>query len=238
MTPIDYSSIKATQLWKLGSIKLGTPVAPIEWAHIGTPQTGNPEYDGEFGRYRFDLILDPKNPEHAAFITKLTKAHASLIEKAQEWAKETKAKIKFSEEVNLKPQTIGKGADKKETGLLKLQFKRDAAHINKDGALVKTPMSVVDVQGSEVPKLVLDTIGNGTEVRVAFELSAYSMNGSLGTTAKYRKAQLTNLVRFGDDVNLGDYFDDDVTGFTVESVSATSNTSAEPDEDVEEEGDF
>lgn len=233
--------IKANQLYRLGEVKLGTVPFPVEWAHLGTPQTKNPEYDGEYGKYRFDLVIDPTTDDGKSLVAKLKAAHDELITKANEWASVTKTKIKFTEELNIRPQTRKEGDEKIETGKLVLKFAQHAARLDKKtNEVVYTPPVVVDTNGKEVPRVILNAIGNGTLVQVAFDLTAYHMNGSIGTTMKLKKVRLVELKRFGDDINDDDYFDTVVTGgYQVDLSDASTPASTDDAEaDVDTDGDF
>lgn len=234
------SAIKGNQLYKLGDVKVGSPVFPIEWAHLGTPQNKNPEYDGKYGKYRFDLVIDPETAEGKAFIAKLEAAHTHLIGLAQQWATATKTKVKFTEELNLKKQVRKEGDEKVETGKLVLKFSQNAARLDsKTEEVIETPPSVVDVSGKPVPRAILNTIGNGTEVQVAFDFSPYYMNGALGTTAKLKRVRLVTLSRYGDDIKEDDYFDEIVTsGFVVDASDLSATADVGDDDAPDTDGDF
>ena len=80
-----------------------SPVAPIKWAFLGTPQEGD---DGKPPKYHINLILDLKDAKHKAFILTLAKAKKDLNVDTLPYKKET----------------TGKGDGKKETGFISVKI--------------------------------------------------------------------------------------------------------------------
>lgn len=230
-----YTGLSSKQLYKAASLPLGTPELTITWPHLGTPKVGGP-YDGKYGKYSLNLVVEPG--KHDAFISKMRTAHERIKEVLTEWSEENRQELLAIRESPLKQQTAGK--EKQETGNYEIRLSKSAAYEDKEGTLVDAPFYVVDVNGTRIPKAILNKVSTGSKVRVAFDLQPYCVSGIGGSALKVRKIILTDLVEFtgGGYVNDDDYFGDDViTGFTVEDVSGS--TEEVPEQvDVDDNHDF
>ena len=214
---VGLKGLEGNQLFKAYNDKIGTPVLECEWPHIGEPQTGG-KYDGDYGRYTISLVLDPNDAGDAALIERIRKSEAQAKKVFEEWAEVNDVEVLAFRPLKLAPQTVGKGDDKKETGKLLLRLGQDAAKLNKkSGVVTETPVLVKDTKGNNVSVSVKKTVSGGSRLRAAVAGSPYFVSGIGGYSLKLMALQLVELVRFGQNVDLNEFFDDDVDGFTYES---------------------
>ena len=239
--------LDAKRISEAKTVKFASPVLPIMWAKLGTPQTGG-EYDGEYGKYRFDLVIDPADPTAAEFIDRIEQNHASLIKVVEEWktvnrktkltnfrgapVHEQTVKVKTNADIekyqSTNPDIDIEIGDYVSTGKYVLKLSKNAAY-NKDGAIIDTPFNIVDSNNRRVPKSILAQIGNGTEVRVALQQAPYVVSDAAGTCFKVPKIVITKLVKYGEGMVDSDYFGDDdiyTGGFTVDTEDTEENLSA------------
>ena len=141
---------------------IATPAAPCRWAKVLDPN-GYKAYDESSpNEWTIELILDPKDRDHAAFTLKcedLYTEHHKDTRKNSYWL----------------PIRDGEGDDK---GLSICRFKAKMRTF-KDGNTVKPPV-VEDTERHPWP--VDKLIGNGSVVRVAFEVYAWKAPSGAGLT--------------------------------------------------------
>lgn len=163
----------------MGRELIVTPPAPCRWAKVLDP-LGYPAFDETKPRqWSIELIFDPSDREHAEFLGKaedLFQKHHGSERKGNYWW----------------PGKEGEGDDK---GKMLLRFKINLLTF-KNGNTTQPPL-VQDVDGrpwSEDKK-----IGNGSIVRVAFDVYAWKSPGiGAGMTFQPRHIQVVEHIPYAD----------------------------------------
>ena len=142
---------------------IATPAAPCRWAKVLEPAGYKPFSDGDPFEWSIELVLDPKNDkDHAAFMIQaeeLYAQHHGETRKNAYWL----------------PLREGEGDD---AGKMICRFKTKL-RVFKDGKTTQPP-TVEDTEKKPWPQEKL--IGNGSIVRVAFEVYAWKAPSGAGLT--------------------------------------------------------
>ena len=153
---------------------IATPPAPCRWAKV-LDRNGYKAYDDNApNEWSIELILDPKDKDHAAFMLKaedLYAEHHGDTRKNSYWL------------------PIREG-EKDDTGMNICRFKTKMRAF-KDGNMTEPP-TVEDTERRPWPEDKL--IGNGSVVRVAFEVYAWKAASGAGMTFQPKIIQVVEHI--------------------------------------------
>lgn len=209
------------------SKKLTTPLVTLAWPYLGEPKQGG-EYDGEFGVYKCDIVLDPANEDHNKFIKEL--------ESLGEWAKGEVKRVEGKSKVTCRevPVTEQLNKDKKPTGMMKLSVRLSAGGRDKNGKEFSRSLLVVGADRRPLPKSEASSVSAGSTAYVGLEAKPYFVAGVGGLSLKMKAVQVIDLVRYGA-VEASDFFDVQ-EGFSSSSIQDDAEESDVPE--VQEDHDF
>lgn len=140
----------------------------------------------EKGSYSVTLTLDPE--KDADFLTDLDRVANDLMD---DWLQETNTDAGDITPKNpLYYRRDEKDEDGHKTGNLLVKFKKNGTGQRKGGSRYTLKLPVVDGQGQEVPKDIVQRLGRGTRMVVAYRVEAYCMNGVFGVTLKIEAVQI------------------------------------------------
>jgi hypothetical protein len=195
------------------------------WAKVFDPETKfNPD-----GVYSIDVVI----PEDEA---------ASVCEQLDniceaEFNKHVKANPKLKASLSIrKPYQPEVDNDGNETGNIVFKVKKNAKGRSRDGTVYVAPKPVVlDSKRNPVTGVL---IGNGSTVKVAFDISPYMMPATkqVSTSLRMKGVQIIDLVEYA---NGKDMFDEE-DGFVAEAVAKDDASDMFDDNqvDADAEGDF
>lgn len=194
-----------------------TPVGEVLFAHILKTEIIKEKDTG-----KFSIMLKLSEKEKKAFLAKIN----------DEWEKfkDTLAgkKLKYDPSFGLK--------EYQEVEYFK--FTSNETIKLKSGEILKRTVPIYDAKQQEISKK-LNGIGNGSKVKIAYELVPFYMNDkSYGISLRLSAVQLLDLVEFG--AQSAESFGFGVEeGYTAdESVEEQEETLDTPEEIDDEEGDF
>lgn len=168
---------------------IATPPAKCRWAKVLEPNGYKAYNEDQPNEWSIELILDPKDPLHAEFTLKCEDLYAEHHQDARKnayWL----------------PIRDGEGEDK---GLSLCRFKSKMRTF-KDGKATKPPV-VEDTERRPWPSDKL--IGNGSVVRVAFDVYPWKSPSGAGLTFQPKIIQVVELVPYtGGGQASSDPFDD------------------------------
>ncbi len=195
------------------------------WAKVFEPDTKfNPD-----GVYSVDLL----KPETEA--VKMSEYLEGLVQ--ERMAEEIKASPKYKDSLSTHlPYEKDFDRDGNETGNIKFKFKLDAKVKGRNGEFTQKP-AVMDAK--RTPMSGENLIGNGSDIKVAFEPRTYFIPASktVGVKLHLRGVQVINLVSYGDSASM---FEDE-DGYTETAVEKDDRQDTPFDtasETVDAEGDF
>ena len=194
------------------------------WAKVFEPDTKfNPD-----GVYSVDLL----KPEADA--VKMSEYLEGLVNERMAEEIKTSPKYKDSLSIHL-PFEKDFDRDGNETGEVKFKFKLDAKVKGRNGEFTQKP-AIMDAK--RTPMSGDHLIGNGSDIKVAFEPRTYFIPATkmVGVKLHLRGVQVINLVEYGDSAAM---FEDE-DGYTETAVEKDDRqeTPFDSDETVNNEGDF
>ena len=194
------------------------------WAKVFEPDTKfNPD-----GVYSVDLL----KPEADA--VKMSEYLEGLVNERMAEEIKTSPKYKDSLSIHL-PFEKDFDRDGNETGDVKFKFKLDAKVKGRNGEFTQKP-AIMDAK--RTPMSGDHLIGNGSDIKVAFEPRTYFIPATkmVGVKLHLRGVQVINLVEYGD--NSAMFEDED--GYTETAVEKDDRqeTPFDSDETANAEGDF
>lgn len=194
------------------------------WAKVFEPDTKfNPD-----GVYSVDLL----KPEADA--VKMSEYLEGLVNERMAEEIKTSPKYKDSLSIHL-PFEKDFDRDGNETGDVKFKFKLDAKVKGRNGEFTQKP-AIMDAK--RTPMSGDHLIGNGSDIKVAFEPRTYFIPATkmVGVKLHLRGVQVINLVEYGD--NAAMFEDED--GYTETAVEKDDRqaTPFDSDETANAEGDF
>jgi len=164
---------------KSNMLKLMTPVCAARYLHIFDANTKfNPE-----GTYSIDCIVDKTNPEWVTLIQEISKAYEAYYSANCQLAGKALKKCQYL------PWT-------EKDGEIVFKAKNNATGKGSDGKEFTVTVNVVGPDGSPVVKEDLQgSLGNGTKVRVGFEVNLWSnASQGVGVTARLKMVQIVEPV--------------------------------------------
>ena len=194
------------------------------WAKVFEPDTKfNPD-----GVYSVDLL----KPEADA--VKMSEYLEGLVNERMAEEIKTSPKYKDSLSIHL-PFEKDFDRDGNETGEVKFKFKLDAKVKGRNGEFTQKP-AIMDAK--RTPMSGDHLIGNGSDIKVAFEPRTYFIPATkmVGVKLHLRGVQVINLVEYGDSAAM---FEDE-DGYTETAVEKDDRqeTPFDSDETTNAEGDF
>ena len=219
--------------------KFKTPVARAIFPYLTTPDTG--KYAPKGGQYKVTLILDPKVPEHAAFIEQMeAEAHRCFeVIQARQLADGNKAMAKVLKAVSpIKPHfTKNDDGEKVETGLFEITFKRSAVFENRrTGEIENVVIPLFDGAGNRLPSTV--EVWGGSQVAVAFFTKPYIVEKDkvAGASIRLSAVQIRELVTRGGETASDFGFETDGDAIVVAPRADDGGASNHDGSGDEEEG--
>ena len=152
------------------AIRMVTPTATCQWAHIVKPDT---QFDPE-GKFKIELIFEISNATHLTFLKQLRDIHDKNKDamRSQKKPCEKEPWIQYTD-----TETQKKDKDK-----YVVRFKSSYHPF------------LADARGNKWPKDTL--VGNGSKVKVAFSPNAYSTGSNSGTNLYLNGVQIIDLVPY------------------------------------------
>jgi len=171
-----------------------TPAGPAAWIKVYEPDTRYK--DG--GEFAVDLFLSPKDAKETLAI--YDKVVADTVK--EEGGKPTKD-VQYQVVSTIKPGEDGIPYLEKlaSTGFhpdptwYRLKFRVDHKVTPKDGKPFENHIKVVDKAGKDLPE-GNDSIGNGSEIRVAYEPYGWAVSGKVGCKMRLKGIQVLDLVAY------------------------------------------
>lgn len=156
-----------------------TPKGKAMYAFLRKVET----YEGKELGYSIQIVLSPEE-------TKAFKQHLiDEFEKAKE-SYDLKPGKRWSAEPSL-------GMHEREDGTVTFKFKCKHMYTDREGAIVKRTVPVVDAKGHPIKA---DTLGNGSIIRISYSLAPYWMsNNQNGLSLYLRGVQVLKYIPFGGD---------------------------------------
>jgi len=185
-----------------------SPKATCLWAKLNEPDTKFKDT----GVFSIDLVLDPGNPEHEAFmeaVNDLTEAYAEEQIKGDKKKKNWKLNSKFKEQLDEEGDP---------TGMFTCRLSQNAefhsTRKNKTYYIKNIPIIDAGRKPAQEAK-----IGNGSTVRVKFETRGYgsAKDKEFGLTMDLKMVQVVTLIEHSGGANVDgfdeeDGFDSSVSG--------------------------
>lgn len=172
---------------------VATPPARVKFAHITTPQTRfQPE-----GVYRADLVLDPNDERHAAFLS-LLETQADKVREILGPRKGADMRVPWEDEFT---------KDDEPTGMVIVKASTKA--VTKDGD--PRPLPVVDSKKQPVKA----TVGGGSVIICNVKPHAYETGSNRGIKLYLNAVQVRELATYSEDV-----FQEYDDGFTADGTDA------------------
>ena len=158
----------------MANIKITSPVGEALWPRLNSPDTKFHEH----GLYKVDLAIPAK--EAKAFIDTV-----SNVQKA----------VKGKPEMSWVRKEVDE--DGKETGRVVLRFKAKNI-LKKDGTVWDRKPTIVDTEGDRM----VETIGNGSKIRVAAEIYTAVVNGKVFLQLQPLAVQVHELKEYKPDAGI------------------------------------
>lgn len=182
---------------KRKNLKLQTPFANALWPTLVEPRVYTPKGatadPDDKGRYSVTLLFDPDKPDHAEFIEKLE----SIEQELRDDIKSENPRAKFRDPfIPMEPEF---DKENNETGLIAVRFARNAGGISKKtGKEWSAQVPLYDRKGQKyIHDAEQGDIGNGTRMRVEFEINPYVMGGTNGVSFRLSSAQFGLIEYYG-----------------------------------------
>lgn len=161
---------------------LKTPKAACRWAKVLKPD-GYPAFDeSKPNEWSIELLLDPKDPEHMTFLEMAQDQYdpeTSGIRKSSYWC------------------PIAECDDEEAKGLMRVRFKNSLRQFRTG---TTKPPTVIDSDGA--PWDTEKEIGNGSQVRIAFDIYSWKTPQGGGMTFQPKFIQVLEHVPYvSKDVN-------------------------------------
>jgi hypothetical protein len=177
-------------------IKKTSPVGQIQWFKLAKP-------DMKFKKYQVDLIVED-TPELRKLISELEdlakETLAEAIEKMSPAQKKTAGLSKHF------PITTEYDAEGNETGRFIMKFKKKAEGVRKDDSVYHVaPPAIFNKAGKPFSKGELETlkVPNGSQGKIAYEVSPYMVKGEAGISLKPNAALLLKLEQVNSATDFG-----------------------------------
>lgn len=191
-----------------------TPLVSTKWVKCSVADTKF----NKNGVFSIDVILDPNNPAHDAFMEEIS----DLCEKAHEALGAENPKIKkYKLRSPIKPEEDSEG---EETGNMIIKFKQNKVMESKRTGKTYTIKHIPVFDAKRNPVATSVQIGNGSEGKVKFETRSYSSakDREVGITMDLKAFQLLKLNEFGGDSGAAEGFGEE-DGWEDDSPSAGFN---------------
>ena len=176
---------------KKENVRKTTPRGLAKWPFLSTPDT---RFKDE-GEYKVNLCVPEKEASKMmTFIKKMVDAEYANSLKGLKPALKKKLKKHY-------PFGPEYDKDDNETGNIEFLFRSNASYKNKKGDIVEMSPALFDAFGNPITKKI--NVGNGSEIKINFTPSAYTMppsmkkEGMSGVKLYLNGVQIIKLVEFG-----------------------------------------
>ena len=187
-----------------------SPAGIAEYPWLNKPNTKF----NEDGDYQTNLILDPSNEAHQAFVDMLEEEYQGALLDIQ---KERKLK-KIKE--GTKPFSLVE--EGKNEGMYRIRFRQKAIVRPRNGDPFEQKVRIFDA----AKKLTDAKVGSGSKIKVAFEIVPYfNAAAGSGISLRLKAVQVLELVEYGD----GDYGFEVEEGYTSDNGEADTSAEANTD---------
>lgn len=208
------------------ALDITSPACVASWPHLDAPDTKFAKR-GQSPKYKVDMVLDPDNEEHAAFMTTVTdyydQAYQDLLDAGE------KVPQKDGEDYRcpspLKPQL---DKDKNPTGLFTIQAKMSSDVGEGADAWTQSP-KIYDAAAKPVKDL---KVGGGSLIKVSCHFFPFSAPWPVGAgiSCRLKGVQVLKLVSQGGQsaedmgfgVEEGGFVAENAEGFRDENVASNS----------------